>query len=280
MNKLSIDILRIILYFSFQDIIAFDKPGIFIPKFIVMKKNHFITNDKLSKFTKSLLGLFIIIFISSLIVLSSCKKEEEDEDTPAVVTLQSDEFSDNTLNSFWIWADEPETWNLGSISEGWITFIGNIDANIFCDDNTSRLYQQITSTSDFDISTRMYCEWGNNSSDVAGLIVKSSSSGDWVLIKLWMWGDGSGRLEFQTQCHDIISPVAGSEANGGNGEYFLRIKRTGSNYTGYFKKTEADAWNEIGSTEFSDTTPLQIGLFGGTDEGDEEVLIQFDYFHI
>ena len=224
--------------------------------------------------------LAIISLVGIILIISSCKKDKDEDDTPSVVRLQSDEFSGDNLNSYWKWANEPADWTVGSASEGWLSFIGNLDANIFCEDNTSRLYQEITSTADFDITTRMYCQWGFNNSDVAGLIIKSKASGEWVLIKLWMWGDKTGRLEFQGKCDDIISPVPGSETNAGSAQYYLRIKRSGHNYTGYYKLSDGDEWTEIGTANFTDDTPLQVGFFGGTADGNSQVLVQFDYFHI
>ena len=228
--------------------------------------------------TKRIWALIIFLLSVTVMTFSSCNKDKDDDNDPGVTTLQSDEFAGDNLNSYWKWAKEPDNWTVGSVSEGWLSFIGRHDANIFCDDSTSRLYQEITSTDDFDISTRMYCQWGFNDSDVAGLIVKSKSSGEWVLIKLWMWGDKTGRLEFQGKCDDIVSPVPGSDNSAGSAQYYLRIKRSGHDYTAYFKLSEDDGWTEIATYTFNDDTPLQVGIFGGTDEGDGQVLVQFDYF--
>ncbi len=246
-----------------------------------MKKSGLLFEKKGNHRIWSVLSsLILILVVGSLIFLSGCKKDSDDEDPPAPVVLFGDDFDGSTLNSNWKWANEPENWDLGTSNPGWLTFTGNLNANIFCDDNTSRLYQHITSNADFDISTKLYCEWGNNSSDVAGLIIKSAPTGDWVMIKLWMHGNGTGRLEFQKQCNDIISPVPGSESDGGSTEIFIRIKKTGSDYTSYFKNHDADAWIMIGTVQFSDDLPLQIGLFGGVDGGDGNLLVRFDYFHI
>lgn len=230
---------------------------------------------------RNLINLLALVLISGLILFTgSCKDDEEETPPLAPTTLFGDEFEKAELKEGWIWANEPNIWDINNSRLDYLFFKGNINANIFCDDNTSRLYQEITSNTDFDVSTSVHCIWGNNGSDVAGLIAKSKTSGDWVLLKLWMHGDGSGRLEFQTQCNDIISPVPGSESFGGDTEIFLRLKKTGNDYSTYYKLNADDDWTLIGTTQFDDQLPLQLGIFGGVDSGDGELIIEFDYFHV
>lgn len=231
------------------------------------------------KAPKLVFNFFIILLLGCIINSSGCKKSEDSDPPPTSTVLPfSDEFDGTTLNANWKWANEPDSWNIGTSSQGWLTITGNLHANIFCDDNTTRLYQQIETTQDFDITTKLYCEWGNNSSDVAGIIIKSATSGEWVLLKLWMHGDGTGRLEFQTSCHDIVSPVPGSGSEGGTTEVSLMLHKSGSDYTAYFMNQGGPEWIMIGTTQFLDDQPLQIGLFGGVDSGDGNLLMQFDYF--
>lgn len=225
----------------------------------------------------------ILILITGSIILNySCKNDDDDDDAAPVVTssLFSDEFKSTELKDGWFWANEPDQWDINTTRIDYLNFVGMLNANIFCEDNSSRLYQKVENDDDFDVYTKLRGIWGNNSSDVAGLIIKSASSGEWVLLKLWMHGDGSGRLEFQTQCDDIVSPVPGSEVNGGDHEYLLRLKKEGNDYSAYFKFNEGDNWTFVGTTQFADELPLHVGIFGGVDSGDSELMIEADYFRV
>jgi hypothetical protein len=225
--------------------------------------------------------LLMLTLISGVLLFSnSCKDDEEDPNSPTPVSLFSDDFKQSDLKNGWTWANEPDFWDINNSRIDYLFFKGNLNANIYCDDNTSRLYQEITSDADFDVSTSMRCVWGNNASDIAGLIVKSKTSEEWILVKLWMHSNGSGRLEFQSQCNDIVSPVPGSETFGGDTEVFLRLKKTGDDYSTYFKHNAGDTWTLIGTTQFDDQLPLQVGFFGGVDSGDGELIIEFDFFRI
>jgi len=236
-------------------------------------KRIFINDFKIS----SLIFCLTSFLITVCIVSPGCK-ESEDNNPPTQDIPFTDNFDESSLNSNWKWTNGADLWNLGTTKQGWLTIYGNTDANIFCDDNASFLYQVLNENKDFDISTKLYCEWGNNSSDVAGIIIKFPSEDDWILIKLWMHGDGTGRLEFQKKCSDIISPVPGSESSGGKTEVYLRFQKSGTNYTAYFKNSGDTEWTTIGSQQFPDNYPMYLGLFAGIDKGDGELLVQFDYF--
>lgn len=244
---------------------------------MIMKSIHYLPNRALCllfPFLKfSLLTFLVLAFI-----VSSCKKDDDDEEEVQETSLINEEFDEPSLNLAWSWQYEPDIWDIGTSRDGWLTIVGKLNSNIYCDDRTTRLYQEINYDQNFDIRTKMYCKWGNNESDIAGLIIKSLHSGEWILIKLWMWEDGSGRLEFQHQCEDIISPVPASLVAGGETEVFLRFVKIGSDYSGYFKFDESNDWIFIGTSQFSDQLPLQVGLFGGVDSGTGELLIQYDYF--
>jgi len=233
---------------------------------------------------KSIPKISLLILISGYFLLNySCKKNDEDDPgTPQPIpsVLFSDDFNQAALKDGWFWANEPGVWDVNTTRTDFLHFIGNFDANTWCEDNSSMLYQVISSDQDFDVYARMHCLWGNNTSDIAGLMCKSATSGDWVILKFWMHGDLTGRLEFQTQCNDIISPVPGSELNGGDAEFFLRLKKTGHDYSTYFKFTEGEDWTLIGDTQFPDQLPLHIGIFGGVDNGDGELQVEIDYFRI
>jgi hypothetical protein len=227
--------------------------------------------------------IFLFIVIPSFLLCSSCKKDEEKDDitpVPDPASLFSDDFKSTSLKDGWYWANEPSEWDINTSRIDYLFFIGNLDANIWCEDNTSRLYQIISSEQDFDVYTHMRYIWGNNASDVAGIVCKSATSGDWVILKFWMHGDLSGRLEFQTKCNDLISPVPGSLVYGGDIEFYLRMKKEGNDYSAYFKFNEGDDWTLVGTTQFEDQLPLQLGIFGGTDSGNGELIVEVDYFTV
>ena len=216
-----------------------------------------------------------ILFLFLILLVGSCEKSNEN-----TKNLFSDNFDGTTLNSMWKWNNKPGNWDIGQTRDGWITLNGNFGGNIWCEDETSKIYQELGENKDFDVSTRLYCEWGNNPSDIAGIIVKFPGGDDWVLIKLWMHGDNTGRLEFQSKCNDLISPVPGFNADNGKAEVYLRIQKIGNDYTGYFKKPGDNNWTTIGTTQGNTTLPIHVGLFGGVDQGSGSLLVQFDYFQL
>ena len=220
----------------------------------------------------------IIILIMFLPVFFQCNTTDppSDENTEA---LFSDDFEGDELNTKWNWSKEPGEWDLGLIRDGWLTWTGELNSNLWCSDETTILYQIIEKNTDFDISTKIYCEWGNNLSDIAGLIVKFPTVDNWINIKFWMQGNGTGRLEFQKKCTDLISPVPGTESSGGTRDMYLRLVKEGNDYTGYYKNSNDDEWILIGSTEGIESFPIHVGLFGGVDQGDGNLLIQYDFFH-
>jgi len=220
----------------------------------------------------------IIIFIMFLPIFFQCNTTDSSSDEN-IEALFSDNFEGDELNTKWNWSNEPDIWDLGLTKSGWLTVTGKLNSNLFCSDETSSLYQIIEEDTDFDVSTKIYCEWGNNASDIAGLIVKFPSVDNWIVIKLWMHGNGIGRLEFQKKCTDLISPVPGSESSGGNRDVCLRVAKNGNDYTAYYKNNSEDEWKLIGVTEGFESLPIHVGLFGGVDQGIGNLLIQYDFFH-
>ena len=220
----------------------------------------------------------LIIFLLFILIFSfqcDTSKSPQEENNQG---LFSDNFGGDELNSNWYWSNEPNSWDLGLARSGWLSITGNFNANLWCLDETSTLYQILENDADFDISTRLYCGWGNNSSDIAGIIVKFPSDTTWINIKLWMHGNGTSRLEYQKRCDDIISPVPNSESTGGIRDIFLRMVKVGNNYTGYYKNNSGDDWIEIGTTIGFNSFPIHVGIFGGVDQGSGNLLIQCDFF--
>jgi hypothetical protein len=196
--------------------------------------------------------------------------------------LYPDDFKGPNINSNWKWAKEPKTWDVGKTKEGWLTWIGELNSNLWTSDMTTRLYQTLQENEDFDIETRVYCEWGNNDSDIAGLVVKFPKDDNWVCLKVWMHGNKTAQLQFQKKALEggdgLTGRVAGYAPAGGKTDVFLRLKKEGGKITGYFKEKEEGDWNEIGTTTSFNSLPMEVGLFGGVDRGNGKLLIQFDYF--
>ena len=196
--------------------------------------------------------------------------------------LYPDDFNGPGINPNWKWQKEPANWDAGSTRPGWLTWIGEFNSNLWCSDMTTRLYQVLEEDEDFDIETRLYCEWGNNQSDIAGVVVKFPAVDNWINIKLWMHGDKTAQLQFQKKCVEagdgLTGRVPGYNPTGGKAEVFLRLVKKGNEYTAYYKEKEDQDWIEIGTTHGFDSLPMEVGLFGGVDVGNGKLLIQFDYF--
>src|SRR5210317_1835462 len=113
---------------------------------------------------------WLTFFVVVGLLFTSCKDDDEPDTppSPSPSTLVSDEFKGNALGSHWQWANEPDQWDINTTRIDYLHFKGLAGANIWCDDNTSRLYQEISSAQDFDVSTLIRGIWGNNASDVAG----------------------------------------------------------------------------------------------------------------
>jgi hypothetical protein len=229
----------------------------------------------ISPFKKTSL-ICLLFFLSFIFLQCDTTNAPPDDDEPSLI---SDNFDGENLSSNWHWSNEPDNWDLGTTQPGWLSITGNFNSNLWCSDETSTLYQIIKEDIDFDVSTRLHCKWGNNSSDIAGMIIKFPSIDNWINIKFWMHWDGNARLEFQNKCDDLISPVPDYEASGGSEELDLRVVKKGNDYTGYYKPSSEVEWIMIGTTEGFDALPIHIGIFGGVDQGEGDLTIQIDHFH-
>jgi len=203
-----------------------DKSAIF--SFGVGINGNLLLNDKYFYDGFSGIGLFIEPRISKNFSIE--------------ISLNSMSVKDRKINNLEFRSDDFGNTNFNLLFK-WLSITGNFNSNLWCSDETSSLYQILENNTDFDVSTRLYCEWGNNSSDIAGIIIKFPSDTNWISIKFWMHGDSTGRLEFQNKCTDIISPVPGSESSGGTRDIFLRMVKQGNNYTGYYKNNSGDDWS-------------------------------------
>ena len=117
----------------------------------------------------------------AITVMSSCNQDDND----VVPLLISDEFNGTTLHENWNWQNEPGTWDIGVSNNGFVTLTGEYDANIWCDDESNLLYQEINEDGDFDVSVRLIASWNGSVDHVAGLLFKFPADNDWVDLKLW-----------------------------------------------------------------------------------------------
>ena len=65
----------------------------------------------------------------------------------------------------------------------------------------------------------------------------------------------------------------------GNRDVYLRVVKIGNDFTAYYKNSIDDEWILIGTTEGFESLTIQVGLFGGVDQGDGNFQIQYDFFH-
>ncbi len=108
--------------------------------------------------------------------------------------VYSDDFSGAGVHESFQWQNEPADW---SIVDGWLHMEGAYGGNLWCTDESTRLYQEI-GDEDFEIETHMKYAWAGGG--VAGLAVKSPSDDNWIMMKLWARDGGEGQIQFQKKC--------------------------------------------------------------------------------
>jgi len=220
------------------------------------------------KSLKSYSLIIILIFLST--VINSWAAE-----------VYPDEFDGPEVHQSFIWQKEPGNWDAGQTTQGWLHIGGVFGGNLWCLDDSARLYQEIGDES-FDIETRMKAIWGNNTSDVAGIAAKSPGDDSWVKLKLWMHADGTAQIQFQKKCTEsgdgLTGDVAGFDPTGGEADFWLRLMREGGTCTAFYKTSEEEEWIEVGVTSFPFNAPYEVGIFAGVDNGAGDLVAEFDYF--
>jgi hypothetical protein len=195
--------------------------------------------------------------------------------------IYPDEFDGPKIHSSWKWQKEPKTWDAGKTNRGWLHFEGTFGGNLWCTDDATKLYQEIEDEP-FDIETHLFCEWGNNDSDIAGITAKSPDADNWVKLKFWMHLNKTAQIQFQKKCTEsgdgLIGNVPGFSPSGGKAEVWFRLKRDGNKCTAFYKTTEKEDWKEIGTTSFPFKAPYQAGIYAGVDSGSGKLIVEFDYF--
>lgn len=196
--------------------------------------------------------------------------------TGSVVASLGDPFDGNKLqNPDWVWQNEPDVWDVGGTTNGWLHFIPKVNQNLWSSDTTMRLYQEIT-MDQFDVETHIVIDYQSDCI-VGGLVVLSPTDNDWTTLKFWGRA-ADAIIQWQHKQRDA-GQVPGSTQPAGRIEAYLRMAKDGDNYMGWWKAAEGDSWIEVKpDANIALTPPLQIGIFGGICTGAGEATIEYEYF--
>ena len=179
-------------------------------------------------------------------------------------------------NPNWQWQNEPDNWDVGKTRDGFLHIEGETNRNLWASDASHFLYQE-TDADTFDVETHFFSKW-DTSSGVNGLVVKSPADNNWVTIKFWSRDAGAkGQIQYQTRGQGLVADPAWRPEFGAT-ELFLRLRKHGDTYTGWYKTRAADPWIEIGVANFPLTPPLQLGIYTGVAAGAGTLTVDYDYF--
>ena len=179
-------------------------------------------------------------------------------------------------NPNWQWQNEPTNWDVGETREGFLHIDAETNRNLWASDASHFLYQE-TDADAFDVETHFFSRW-DTTSGVNGLVVKSPSDNNWVTIKFWSRDAGAkGQIQYQTRGRGLVADPAWQPEFGAT-ELFLRLRKHGDTYTGWYKTREADPWIEIGVANFPLTPPLQLGIYAGVAAGTGTLTVDYAYF--
>ena len=209
--------------------------------------------------------------------------------------LQNDEFdsSGQHLQSFWqVQNGDKSPFEL---KDGHLVVEGGSNQNLWCEDDTSTAFYQVTDQDQFDVETSLVVD-SVNASTISGLVVYSAAMDDWLMLKLWGLGannrwrppntpDNSAVLQFQKRCnqqppyvyvHPGYNPVQGTIP------IAMRLKRDGNNYEVWFKPNAQGDWISVGKTTLVLQGPLKVGVYVGmwAGAGSSSMTVSFDYFRV
>ncbi|MCY3742723.1 MAG: T9SS type A sorting domain-containing protein [Candidatus Poribacteria bacterium] len=199
----------------------------------------------------------------------------------ALVNAGTDGFDDAfegtaLQNPNWKWQNEPANWDVGKTRDGFLHIESETNRNLWASDASHFLYQE-TDADAFDVETHFFSRW-DTASGVNGLVVKSPADNNWVTIKFWSRDAGAkGQIQYQTRGRGLVADPAWRPEFGAT-ELFLRLRKQGDTYTGWYKTRAADPWIEIGVANFPLTPPLQLGIYAGVAAGTGTLTVDYDYF--
>lgn len=118
---------------------------------------------------------------------------------------------------------------------------------------------------------------------VVGLVIKSPADGEWVTLKLWGHGDGSGQVQFQRR-GDETSPgltgrAPGFEAEDGKAHLWMRLIKEGDLFRGMFA-SEGGEPIEVGPTRVKLSPPLEVGIYAGVCTPSGRMRVEFERFTV
>ena len=187
-----------------------------------------------------------------------------------------DPFEGNALqNPNWRWRNEPDHWDIGRTRTDSLHIEGEINRDLWLSDTTHFLYQETTADA-FDVETHFFAK-SNTSSGVAGLVVKSPGDDNWVTLKLWTRGPTNAVIQYQTKGNGLADDMW-VEPTPGDTEMFLRLRKTGNTYTGWYKTRSPDPWIDVGTRHFVLTPPLQLGIYAGVATNSGTLTVDYEYF--
>jgi len=187
-----------------------------------------------------------------------------------------DPFDGNALkNAEWEWQNEPN-WDLGNTNNGWLHINASNGQNLWDVDTVSKLYQ-LVNTDKIDVATHLVMDYAGTASCVSGLLIKSPSDGDWTTMKFWGRA-ADAILQWQHKQAEVVGTVPGSNQPAGRVEVFIRIAKSGNEYTGYWKASADEEWIEVTPANKALTPPLEVGIFAGNCEAGGTMTAEFEYF--
>ena len=199
----------------------------------------------------------------------------------ALVNDATDGFNDTfdgtaLQNPNWKWQNEPANWDIGETRDGFLHIKSETNRNLWTSDASHFLYQE-TDADAFDVETHFFARW-DTTSGINGLVVKSPADNNWVTIKFWSRdADAKGQIQYQTRGRGLVADPAWRPEFGAT-ELFLRIRKQGDTYTGWYKTREAEPWIEIGVANFPLTPPLQLGIYAGVAAPTGTLTVDYAYF--
>ena len=179
-------------------------------------------------------------------------------------------------NPDWKWQNEPN-WDLGKTNNGWLHINTANNQNLWDVDTVSKLYQ-LVDMDRLDISTHLVMEYKGTSSCVSGLVIKSPTDVNWTTMKFWGRG-ADAVIQWQHKAQEVVGTVPGSNQPAGRTEVFIRIVKSGDEYTGYWKKLANDDWIEVTPHATKALkAPLEVGIFAGNCEAGGTMTAEFEFF--
>jgi len=119
---------------------------------------------------------------------------------------------------------------------------------------------------------------------VVGMVAKSPADGDWVTVKFWGQGDGTGQIQFQTRGNEsapgLTSEAPGFSCSNGRTDITMRLVKQGDQYTGYFKTPQSSDWVQVGPTTIKLTPPLEVGVYAGVTASSGSMYVDYSFFRV